>query len=195
MRHQDLTINHILESWVYANAAARTTASGFVSGDIGRIAYQQDNGSYWRLTATTPTWAAITLPVLTTVSAFGTSTPGAITSSTGKMVGFAIPMTPVRSGKIVANISGPMNCSTAASVNCGLRIGTGAAPVNGAATIGTAFAGGVIVTSTAGYWFSISCTGLFPGVVGTTYWIDLSVASGTGTLTFSNFAFTAMELP
>ena len=40
-RHQDLTLNHRLESYVYADAAARTGASGFVSGDIGRIAYQE----------------------------------------------------------------------------------------------------------------------------------------------------------
>jgi hypothetical protein len=57
MRHQDLTLNHRLESWVYANAAARTGATGFVAGDVGRIAYQTDTGEYWRLTATTPTWA------------------------------------------------------------------------------------------------------------------------------------------
>jgi hypothetical protein len=59
MRHQDLTLNHRLESWVYANAAARTGATGFVAGDIGRISYQTDTGEYWRLTATTPTWVLV----------------------------------------------------------------------------------------------------------------------------------------
>jgi hypothetical protein len=54
--HSQSTANHILESWTYANAAARTGATGFVATDVGRIAYQSDNGSYWRLTATTPTW-------------------------------------------------------------------------------------------------------------------------------------------
>ena len=66
MRHQDLVLNHILESWVYANATARTTAGGFVTGDIGRISYQTDTGQYWRLTATTPTWQLITTGLLET---------------------------------------------------------------------------------------------------------------------------------
>ena len=49
-RHQDLTANHIIESWTYANAATRTGATGFVPGDVGRISFQQDNNTYWRLT-------------------------------------------------------------------------------------------------------------------------------------------------
>lgn len=44
--------------WTYANAAARTGATGFVAGDIGKLAYQSDNGTHWRLTATTPTWVS-----------------------------------------------------------------------------------------------------------------------------------------
>jgi hypothetical protein len=74
MRHQDLTLNHRLETWVYANAAARTGATGFVSGDVGRIAYQSDNGTYWRLTATTPTWASVGLPNATNVLFLTTGT-------------------------------------------------------------------------------------------------------------------------
>ena len=60
IRHQDLTANHILESFTYANAAARTGATGFVPADVGRIAFQQDNYSYWRLTDDSPvTWVAL----------------------------------------------------------------------------------------------------------------------------------------
>jgi hypothetical protein len=59
MLHSALTKIHILENWTYANAAARTGATGFVAGDVGKIAYQQDTGQYWRLTATTPTWVMI----------------------------------------------------------------------------------------------------------------------------------------
>jgi hypothetical protein len=59
-------------SWFYTNAAARTGATGFVAGDIGKIAYQDGNpGSYWKLTATTPTWAAYT-PTSPTVPAANT---------------------------------------------------------------------------------------------------------------------------
>jgi hypothetical protein len=50
-------------TWFYTNAAARTGATGFVAGDINKIAYQDGNpGTYWKLTATTPTWASYTPP-------------------------------------------------------------------------------------------------------------------------------------
>jgi Tfp pilus assembly protein PilV len=46
--------------WTYANAAARTGATGFVASDIGQLAYESLSQTYWRLTATTPTWTADT---------------------------------------------------------------------------------------------------------------------------------------
>jgi microcystin-dependent protein len=49
--------NHVPYNWTYANAAARTGASGFVSADVGKLALQTDNNTLWMLTATTPTWA------------------------------------------------------------------------------------------------------------------------------------------
>lgn len=60
--HADIPIGevHIVHQWVYADASARTGASGFVSADIGKVAKQTDNDSWWVLTATTPTWAEIT---------------------------------------------------------------------------------------------------------------------------------------
>lgn len=57
-QHSNQTEIHRLENWVYADAAARTGASGFTSLDLGKIAYQTDTGTYYRLTATTPVWAA-----------------------------------------------------------------------------------------------------------------------------------------
>lgn len=59
MIHSNSVRNHKIENWTYANAAARTSATGLLSADIGKLAYQSDNGTYWRLTATTPTWAAV----------------------------------------------------------------------------------------------------------------------------------------
>lgn len=50
---------HIIHQYTYANTAARTGASGFSSTDIGKVAYQTDNATFWVLTATTPTWKAI----------------------------------------------------------------------------------------------------------------------------------------
>lgn len=50
---------HVVHAYSYANAAARTGATGFVSGDIGKVARQTDDNSFWVLTATTPTWARL----------------------------------------------------------------------------------------------------------------------------------------
>lgn len=61
-RHSTQTANHLIENWTYANAGARTGATGFVSADVGKIAYQTDTGVYYRLTAITPTWLQITFP-------------------------------------------------------------------------------------------------------------------------------------
>ncbi len=111
------------------------------------------------------------------------------------MAGLGVQITPVRSGKLWVNIAGPVNCSTAASVNCNLRIGTGTPPVNGAAPAGSAFGNGVLVTSAASGWFSLTFTGLTTGTPGTTYWLDISVASTSGTITFSTIIVQVFELP
>lgn len=58
--HSAQIVNHVIESWTYADATARTGASGFVAGDVGKLAYQQDTATYWRLTAVTPTWTQVT---------------------------------------------------------------------------------------------------------------------------------------
>jgi len=52
---------HVPYSFVYADAAARTAASGLVVGDIGKFARQLDDNTLWMLTAVTPavTWSAI----------------------------------------------------------------------------------------------------------------------------------------
>jgi len=50
---------HVPYNWEYANAAARTGASGFVSDDLGKLARQTDDNSLWMLTAVTPTWISV----------------------------------------------------------------------------------------------------------------------------------------
>src|SRR3989304_6314094 len=50
---------HVPYNWTYADAAARTGATGFVTADVGKLARQLDNNSLWMLTATTPTWSFI----------------------------------------------------------------------------------------------------------------------------------------
>jgi type II secretory pathway pseudopilin PulG len=42
--------------WDYPDAAARTGATGFVTTDLGQLAYQRDNQRYYRLQTTAPTW-------------------------------------------------------------------------------------------------------------------------------------------
>jgi len=58
--HSRQTSVHRIESWVYANESAREGASGFTSYDVGKIAYQSDDGTYWRLIDDSPvTWQQI----------------------------------------------------------------------------------------------------------------------------------------
>lgn len=42
--------------WTYADAGARTSASGFVASDIDQLAYQSSDQTHWRLQTTAPTW-------------------------------------------------------------------------------------------------------------------------------------------
>jgi len=59
--HKNLELAEIHQpySWEYANAAARTGASGFEAGDVGKFARQLAGNSIWMLTATTPTWTQV----------------------------------------------------------------------------------------------------------------------------------------
>jgi len=51
---------HIINQFTYADESARTGASGFVAADVGKVAKQTDDLTYWVLTATTPTWKELT---------------------------------------------------------------------------------------------------------------------------------------
>lgn len=72
---------HVPYAFSYANAAARTGATGFVSGDVGKFARQTDDNSIWMLLATTPTWIA--------VSASGGGTVTSVFTRTGAVVAVA----------------------------------------------------------------------------------------------------------
>jgi len=54
-----LTDIHSIHNWEYADEAERTGASGFVAADIGKVARQLDDESYYILTSTDPTWTQI----------------------------------------------------------------------------------------------------------------------------------------
>jgi len=54
-----LTDIHSIQNWEYADEAARTGASGFVAADIGKVARQLDDETYYILTNTIPTWLQV----------------------------------------------------------------------------------------------------------------------------------------
>jgi len=65
-QHSKQTVDegiHIAHAYEYANAAARTGASGFVVGDIGKLAKQTDTLDWYILTSVAPTWKGISLAV------------------------------------------------------------------------------------------------------------------------------------
>jgi len=201
MRHQDLTANHILESWVYANAAARSAATGFVTADIGRIAFQTDTGQYWRLIATTPAWQLITGGAPgSNVSQTTPANPTGTASTTGVMMGLAIPFTPIGSGKIMVAMTGSMaNNAAGGGAKPQIRWGTGTPPASAAGPVGTASGNLpqlVNLSSTASlrvpFAVNASITGLTPG---TPIWIDLSLAAiSTGTANVYDLCATINEL-
>ena len=58
MLHRNAVLGdrHGIENWQYSDSTTRAAAVGLVAADVGKIAYQLDNLTYWRLTSTTPTW-------------------------------------------------------------------------------------------------------------------------------------------
>jgi hypothetical protein len=60
--HKDLANAeiHTVVAWVYANATARLAATGFVSSDLYKLAYQLDTGTLWMLQDDSPiTWSEL----------------------------------------------------------------------------------------------------------------------------------------
>jgi hypothetical protein len=61
-RHGDFGVGKVHQpyNWSYADAAARTAATGFVAADVGKLARQLDDDSLWMLTDDSPeTWVQI----------------------------------------------------------------------------------------------------------------------------------------
>jgi len=69
---------HIIQSYEYADQAERLAASGFVAGDVGKVARQIDNNTWWLLVSITPiTWTEIGVPSGSYVPVSRTITAGA----------------------------------------------------------------------------------------------------------------------
>ncbi|SRR5581483_8643664 len=198
MRHEDLTRNHIIERWVYANAAARTSATGFVTGDIGKIAYQTDTGQYWRLITTTPTWQIIDSglgTMFTPADPTGTTSTSAVAMGLGSVCAW----TPKRGNKMLVTFCGSItNSAASAGAKVQIKYGTGTPPSNGGS-------GGVPVTpqqtlqgnaSTAGLKVPFSITALVNPLGSTEqHWFDIFLAAvSTGTASVTDITFTLTEL-
>ena len=129
---------------------------------------------------------------------------GGTSSAAGVMMGLAGSITPANSGKVMIVISGDYeNVSGDSGCAAQMYTGTGVAPVNGAVIVGTPRGGLVTMriiasgsTSSSNRTpFSLNCviTGL---IVGTPYWIDISLArtGGASTATAANISISAIEI-
>ena len=198
MNHPDLVKNHIIENWVFANAAARNSGGAYQTYDIGKIAYQVDNGSYWRLTATTPTWAHI-VPATTTVMAMPVN-PSGIGSLTGVHAGLAVAFTPARTGRYFVLVTGSVSNSLASDgAKVELRFGGSTPPTFNATPTGSAVGKAVNLINNAGtaaLRIPFTVNGVITGAgIGVTYWIDLVITAITGgTVNVFDLTVTAIEV-
>lgn len=179
--HSQQTANHLIESWTYASASARQNATGFLSTDVGRIAWQSDVGAYYRLTGNSPVgWFALSPVFNITTSAqtptagtrtyvLGTSLPaGKLLAGTFYKWTIAMSKTAAGVGTTVWDICFGTNGTTADTARCSF---TG--PIETAA-IDTA------IVEIDALVRSVSATG--------TVEADLRIASNLVTTGFKNFA-------
>jgi hypothetical protein len=96
-RHSQQTSNHRIESWVFPNESVRTGVGGFASTDVGRIAFQQDMSTYWRLDEVSsvgdPTWVQVAGSGGGGGGGGSPSTRSTVTATTGSLAGNAVDST------------------------------------------------------------------------------------------------------
>lgn len=124
--------------------------------------------------------------------------PSGTTNASGLMQGLAGSIKIQGSGRILILVSGTVfNAGIGQGANLQIRFGTGAAPANAGALAGTAIGGLVkyisaTIAEKGPFAVQAATAGL---VVGTTYWVDLSLAATTaGTATLSDISLTIVEL-
>ncbi len=134
------------------------------------------------------------------ISASVPANPVGTASLVGVMMGLAGTITPTSSGRVLIIVSGDIaNSVMGDGANVQLRVssaGGQAAPVNGAALIGTTVGGLVKYTaSAAGAQVPFTVMGYATGLtIGSPYWIDLSLAAVTGGVaTIADLSIVAME--
>lgn len=59
--HKSIALGQIHKpyNWEYADAATRVADTSVLAADLGKFARQTDDDTIWMLTATTPTWSAV----------------------------------------------------------------------------------------------------------------------------------------
>jgi hypothetical protein len=159
------------------------------AGQTGSIEYTYKRG-FWVVTGDSRTTAATTS---------NPGDPSGTTNTTGKMMGLAGSISPVKTGRVLVSFTGDIFNPTAIAdgAKTQVRFGTGSAPANGDANTGTTV-GNIVkyVTSTTDERVPFCNTVLITGLtLGTTYWVDLSLAAITaGTATIENLTYTAVEV-
>lgn len=128
--------------------------------------------------------------------------PSTTTNGTGVMMGLAGAIKPMKSGKVMIIVSGNIDNNTIGDgAQTQIRYGTGTAPTNGAALTGTAVGGlakinnpllALLVAGSGNF----TCNAIVSGLtLGTTYWIDQSLARITGgTARLTNISLSVVEL-
>jgi hypothetical protein len=111
------------------------------------------------------------------------------------MMGLGVTITPVITGNLLMTITGSFSFSTANTQSSRLRYGTGTAPVNGAAPVGT-LVGSVTqgTAAAAGEQLPFTMIGVVTGLsTGTAYWIDAALWANAGTAQIFGVTVAAIE--
>ncbi len=176
---------------------AGTNLSGgeYAAGNRGSFTYSSTGSGQW-IAAPTPVKNNATPPAIGSGSV---ASPVGTASATGVMMGLGstFTFTPTAGTRCIVTMVGYGSGSNISTINIGSRYGTGTAPVNGAAitgTVGSLALSGYLAAAFASVSFchSFIVTGL---VVGTAYWVDLSLANVNSiSSTVNNITFTAHEI-
>jgi len=163
---------HVLHNWAFADKAARLAATGFVAGDVGKWALQEDEGSLWRLENHDPiTWCPLSAGLR--YSAKSEEASSTTDTDWQEKVSLSIPDT-LPPGSYVVHYSAEVAISGAGSGNCAVQVEAGGTEFGGRETDNryqTTFAGCFPVQLTEPQApFSIDMN--FHAGTGTTAWIQ-----------------------
>ncbi|MBS1902257.1 MAG: hypothetical protein JSS75_00960 [Bacteroidetes bacterium] len=194
-----------------SSASGATAANKIITGTGADVTIPSGGTANLLYSATDSRWVVMSSS-LGNVSSTGTSLqvtpsdPTGTSSGTGVMMGLgsSASFTPTKSGKVLIIISASENNN--AGGNGGqmqIRYGTGSAPSNGAALTGTT-AGNLAQGSPSDpsgansaqhhETIPMTCNAVVSMTVGTTYWIDVSVAQiGGGTAEIVGVSISAIE--